>query len=491
MMSTGLRLLIMNIRELLQSIMEERGLTPSELTHLLGYQSKTSLVRVLRGQTNQRALDAMVKRLCETIDLTDEERAHLDEALEEMLWQDDYSSVREMVRFLKGEHDEVGSVSIEWIDSGKTADFGGLYEDARELRFTILNCQFINIFPAVQHYVHDCGAEAEHFLMLGNMPTGILRAVNVLIPLLYEPRYRCYARRIDNTSQWLHAFGVLAADILVAQYVDRDGKSGEDLIVFDQPGHGFLQPNPMNSGCLRLLGIPRELYSTVKRTYDDQPCMDSYVRFCAECAQMECNRAAYVLKPDVSIDWIPVEILEAALCDGEAGDIARTPGMLDQLREISRARMRNTFEKRKVARTILKRGAMLRFARTGRTMDHFWGMRPFTSEERVRILENLLEQIEDNPYFNVYILKDNAAISDIYVGYYEGVGVLLLDPRTDYTLDDGYSEVMITHPEFGRLFKEYFERVLLAKEVLSFNETTAFIRRLIRIAGSEREQDPV
>ena len=50
---------------------------------------------------------------------------------------------------------------------------------------------------------------------------------------------------------------------------------------------------------------------------------------------------------------------------------------------------------------------------------------------------------------------------------------------------------MITHPEFGRLFKEYFERVLLAREVLTFNETTAFLQRLIRIAGTDHDPDLV
>ena len=478
----------MKMSELLQSIMEERDLTLSELTHLLGYQSKTSLMRVLRGQTNQRALDALVKRLRESIDLTDEERRHLDDAMDQLLWQDDYHAAREMIRFLKGEKDEVKAVTIEWVDSDRTADFAALYANARELSFTILNCQFISIFPAVLSYVRDHGAEAEQFLMLGDMPTSVLKAVNVLFPLLYEPRYRCYARRIDRTSEWLHAFGVLASDILVAQYVDANGESHEDMIVFDRPDHGFLQPNPLNGSCLRLLGIPRELYLPVKHTYDNLPCAENYMNFCNDCAQMEHNRAVYTLKPDISINWIPVDILEAALLENEVAEIVQTPGLLDHLRGIFRTRERNTFEKRKVSRTILKRDAMLRFARTGRTMDHFWGMRSFTSEERVRILENLLRQIEDNPYFNVYILRDNAAISDVYIGYYEGLGVLLLDPQTNYMLTDDYSEVMITHPEFGRLFKEYFERVLLAKEVLSFTETTAFLQWLIRIAGTDREQ---
>ena len=479
----------MKISELLQSIMKERDLTQSELTRLLGYQSKTSLMRVLRGQTNQRALDTLLKRLCEAIDLTREERRQLDEAMEHMMWQDDYNDAQEMTHFLKGEKADPESVAVEWADSQKTMDFSTLYADARELRFTILNCQFISIFPSVQHYVCDCGAEADHYLLLRDTPTGVLRALNVLIPLLYEPRYRCYARIIDKASQCFHAFGVLASDVLVAQYVDSDGAGHEDLIVFDRPNHGILQENPLNSGCLRLLGIPRDLYFSVKRTYSDTPGMENYVRFCSDAAQMECNRASYVLKPDICIDWVPVDILEAALLDGDASGIACEPGLLDQLREICCARVRNTFEKRKVARTILKRGAMLRFARTGQTMDHFWGMRPFTCEERARILEELLKQIEDNPYFNVYILKDNAAISDTLIAYYEGIGVVLLDPNTNYMLSDGYSEVMITHPEFCRLFKEYFERVLLAREVLSFNDTISFILHLIRIARSSGGQD--
>ena len=159
--------------------------------------------------------------------------------------------------------------------------------------------------------------------------------------------------------------------------------------------------------------------------------------------------------------------------------------IVDAFRQIYRDRVRNTFQKRRVAKTIMKRGAMVRFARTGRTTDHFWGMRPFTPDERLRILRQLLDQMENNPYFYVYFLRDNDFLRDVEIAYYEGLGVLVLDSDTDYELEKSHSEVMIVHGEFMRMFKEYFERALISEQVLSRRESLDFMNELIRMAACE------
>lgn len=479
----------MKMDELVHTLMEERGLTLAEFTALLGYQSKTSLARIMKNQTNQRALDTFVKRLCEKLTLTDRERQQLDETLEYMQWQEDYQASREMIRFLKGELSAEETVMIEDVGTHQISDFAERYKSAVNIRITMLNCQFISVFPALLNYVRRYDAEIEHFLLLGEMPIGVLKAANVMIPLLYEARFTCYALRIDKSAEWLHAFGMLASDVMVIHYVDAAGESREDLLVFDRPNHGCVLSGPMTGGVLRLLSIPRDRFKPVKRTYGPSTSMESYVQLSADCAELEYNRAVYLLKPDVCINWIPVDILESALLAGGIPGIAQMSGILDKLRAIFESRVRNAFDKRKISRTILKRGAMLRFARTGRMLDHFWGMRPFTREERVRILENLLDQIEGNPYFNVYFLKDNSCIQDACINYYEDAGILILDSNTDYQLSSNYSEIMISHPEFMRLFKEYFERVLLVREVVSFTETVDFVRKLIRIAAEQSESE--
>ena len=59
---------------------------------------------------------------------------------------------------------------------------------------------------------------------------------------------------------------------------------------------------------------------------------------------------------------------------------------------------------------LLGGGLFVAFAMTGRMSDHFWMMRPFTPEERVIILKELLTQQQKNPYFHIFFLKDDSTL---------------------------------------------------------------------------------
>ena len=131
----------------------------------------------------------------------------------------------------------------------------------------------------------------------------------------------------------------------------------------------------------------------------------------------------------------------------------------------------------------MKRSAMRRFAQTGKTTDHFWMMEAYTPAERIEILESLLEQQRDNPYMHMYFLKDDDAIRDVEIAYYEDLGMLFLEADTDYNLEAGHSEVLITHQEALRLYREFFTNVLLAQYVLPESETCRFFEELIEEVG--------
>ena len=51
------------MEKLINGLMKARNLTLSEMTALLGYQSKTSLVRIMKNKANQRAIDTFVNKI--------------------------------------------------------------------------------------------------------------------------------------------------------------------------------------------------------------------------------------------------------------------------------------------------------------------------------------------------------------------------------------------------------------------------------------------
>jgi len=477
--------LTVNMDKLIAALLEKRGMTLAELTAELGYQSKTSLVRIMKNQASERALDTFAKRLNERLSLTEEEQGELAEAMEYLRWQDDYASSQEVLKFLRGEIVQDEEICLEAAEDGSQSLLSHRYEDASEIRITLLNCQYVPVFQQLLDMVRNKDASIEHFMLMREESARVIRGLRVLVPLVYEKNYAGYSYRRSRFGMLSSAQGVMAGDLMAVEYRAADGRLLEDMIVFDRAGHALVQTAQQTGSFRRMLGIRREDFESIKRTYFQQLELTDYLQFCREYARMENNRSVLKIKPDVSLELVPEDIVVSALIEGSILEMPQAEELVEVFRKIHRDRVRNAYEKRRVFRNVMMRSAMIRFVRTGRLSDHVWAMRPFTPEERVRILKLLLEHEENNPYFNLYFLKDNDFLRDTEIAYYDGVGVMVTDANTDYALAGNHSEVMLVHGGFMQLFRDYFERSILAEQVVPRAETAAFLNELIKIAMSE------
>lgn len=471
------------IEKLISGMIDDRGMTLADFTAQLGYQSKTSLVRIMKGQVSQRAIDTFAKRMRSSIDLTAQEELKLSEVIDHLRWRQDYISSREMLRFLRGEQTPEEDIWLEVQETGTRMRFSDRYARTSEISITLLNSQYVPIFRQLLKLVRDRGAAVEHFLQMSRESVRVIHAIGELIPLIYEKGYAGYCSCHVDGSASGGVRGMLDADVMVIRYRREDGVSCEDIIVFNEKNHGFVSCGREPGRYRGMLGIRYDQYKPIKNVYFQSSRMDSYVQFCEAYAKLEHNRSIYKIKPDLCMSWIPEDIIVSALMDGRVGEMEGVSELLEHFREVYHERVRNVYEKRRVSKAIMKRSAMVRFARTGRLADHFWAMRPFTPGERVRIFRLLLEQNENNPYFNVFFLKDNDFLRDVEVAHFENTGILMMDPSTDYAMQGNHSEVMIVHDEFMRMFRDYFERSLLADHVLNHAETIDFLNSLIRIAA--------
>ena len=57
--------------------------------------------------------------------------------------------------------------------------------------------------------------------------------------------------------------------------------------------------------------------------------------------------------------------------------------------------------------------------------------------------------------------------------------MLILESDTDYNLEQGHSEIMVTHQEMLNLYREFFMNVLIQDYVYPESETCKFLRTLI------------
>lgn len=469
------------MEKLIHDILKNHRMSVSELTNRLGYQSKTSLVRIMNNQVSGRALDTFARRLNTCLKLTQDETDRLTGIMEQLRWQEDYVASREMLGFLRGDRLASSDIFLEDVSDGTQCLMSQRYADAHDIRVTLINCQYVPIYQQLLNVVRSQGAQVEHYMMMRDDFARVIHSINALIPLVFEKGYSGYSCRENDAHSVL---GLRAADLMLIKYRDAQDIYCEELLSFDRENHAFLRRQAEPEIIERMFGIRREEFEPIKTVFFENAGLESYVRFCESCAELEHNRCVYKIKPDLGMDLIPADILGAAIDEGGKLTFSQTRDFSEQFREVNRERIRNAYEKRRTSKRLMKRSAMMNFAKTGRLSDHSWSMRPFTPEERVRILELLRENMRSNPYFEVYFLKNDDFLRNEKIGYYEGMGVMIVNGKTDYSPSSNHTEVMIVHAGFMRMFKEYFDRSLTSDHVIPQDEALAFIDQLIDVASN-------
>ena len=122
---------------------------------------------------------------------------------------------------------------------------------------------------------------------------------------------------------------------------------------------------------------------------------------------------------------------------------------------------------------------MKEFVQTGKISDHFFIMRPYTIKERIEILKNLLYHIENNPHFNIHLLKYDDIFLNIEACFFEDIGVRFTPMSTNYNMENNHAEAVVNHKAFTDLYKELFTGVLLQKYVKTQAETVNLFKALI------------
>lgn len=472
-----------NIRCFLKDIARKNGVTMGALTAMLGYRSKTSLERLMNGSTRSASLNQFQENVQKTFDLTTEEKAGLLEAIQvARLGEEQYLVSLKVWDFVSGRSPEqTGELEITDVLTGEPVSLIKRYS-GRKVRAAVFNCQYITgLFNLLHALLGEESVEARHYMFIDSDGVRTMSALNTLMQVFYMKGYSGYTFAATPEGKASHC-GINAADAAIFNYYDDGGTPCEDIIVFTGARSGRLLTYRGAQGQTeKLLGIDTRRFESIKRTYFDCGALEDYVRYSENYAALEYNRSIWKLKPDVGVDQIPMNVLSQAFLrtplPEEVGDaFGKT---FAELQDIYKRRFHNSCTKRKPVYTIMKRSAMRRFAQTGRTTDHFWMMTPYTPSERIEILESLLDQQRNNPFMHMYFLKEEDVVRDVEIAYYEDVGMLFLEADTDYNLEAGHTEVMITHREALRLYREFFMNVLLCGYVLPESETCRFFEELI------------
>lgn len=472
-----------DIREYIQKITFKENLSLKELSAALGYKSRTTLDRILKEDATPAAIRKLEQALIDTFSLTADEKAALHEAAQITIYgAEKYLVSKKMWDFVQGiPPAQTERLCIKDARNGSEIDLPRRYAASSHVQAIVINCQYIvGLFSIMKALLQRGNTAVDHYMYVDKDSVRTVSAVNLLMTIFYERGYSGYVRHRAYQQGTSLDCGLNEADVAAITWLDANGKSETDLIWFTSPESGtLLEVDGLSESFFKQVGLDKQDYTPIKRTYFEYSAFSNYIKYSEDYAALERNRAIWKIKPDIGVDQIPGHILRDAVLGGDMPHDDQFLEVLSALEEVYKKRYKNTYAKRKHAFTIYKRGAMRRFALTGTTSDHFWGMRPYTLTERIVILSDLLKQQNENPYVHSYFLKDDATLRDVEIAYYEDEGMLILESDTDYNLEQGHSEIMVTHQEMLNLYREFFMNVLIQDYVYPESETCKFLRTLI------------
>lgn len=477
----------------LKQLLQEKGISASELARIMAYKSRNSIFRILDGVGAQSARQAFYDRLLQEdpLKLSEQERAALEQALEiSRVGLMEFLNNRAMSELLMdNDMEDCGAEVVICLDEDEQlmlesyADKLKLVED---VRLTITGCCDRGIISTIAKCL--CKPEAQdkvkitHFVYTGEEE--IVRNISAIQPLLYESCYEAYAlepgvcsrekqRAYRNNCVFLHAR-------------DKQGNwINRSLILVDKGCFLLMRTQDIGGFAMLEKLFERDITDMLplKKVFTDAA---DYAAYTQECLRLEQGRAIYMIKRDIPLSYVQTDILLSCLLDGFAasGEQAceQLKAHVDHLEQIQKSRFDNFFHKRRPTHTVFSREAMRKFAETGRQSDHFFAFRTYTPGERVRILTHLREQAEENPHFHVYFFRPEYEAPQMEIALYEGVGTLMAKPNTHYDLAGDHAEALIEQEAFCASYKAYFVGDVLEKRVLGREETLAALDQLIEIA---------
>ncbi len=449
--------MIHSIGNFVREIQKQRRLTLAELSGILGYKSPTSLVRIMQQKANKESLLKLIERLrqSEQLHLSDQELRRLDDILEvDQLRKDmDYEAFIRLRNLLKGDEVPSSEVILTISAGGAQTTMRRRYGDCLRWRGFLINGERAPIFHTLFRLLEKENFRLEHTMFINWDQAHTVRLICALLPLMFSPNYEGYAYSLDQRMEAMPT-GLMRADMLVCDYVSRDGESRHDMIVFNADGNASVIESRQSISNFENLLPPRNSFHSLRSIW--KSATGDYLSYSRFCMDLERNRAICRFKQDVGMDQIPVPLLRKALEEGPMPPSLSQRETVDQLEDIFRQRWRQMLENTHPVRHIMKESAMWQFVRTGRMSDHFWACRSFTRAERAEILQSMISLTQQCPDYRLYFLKDNEDLREDEFILYEGIGLSVIRPGSNYHLDGGHVETMIVQAEFQEIFKKFF-----------------------------------
>ena len=232
----------------LSAILETRGISATQLAAMLGYKSKTTLLRILQGDAGLRCVGNVYKDLCccEALRLTEQETDRLHIAYEVELWGlDNYRARMEMWHLLR--RNDTPALPMELMTCGKTITLQELLDTivpegvpgempVSSLEIMMLSGCYPNVMEQLAGLLERMGnrIRATQLFMLNNDTARTVRMIRNIMPVLGFHSYEAYYVYPSIIVPEPLYSGSGTGKVMILRAVLPDGKAREFQVLMHQ-----------------------------------------------------------------------------------------------------------------------------------------------------------------------------------------------------------------------------------------------------------------
>ncbi len=489
-------------RDCLCQLMEERDLSAGQLADLLQYKSKTTLLRILQNKAGVRCIGNVFGDLCRCapLALTEEEIDRLQVAYDVAVWGlENYRARSEMWRLLRATENKQYAPTLLWQNDGTMVPLGDFLDrfvpangktplaegdiPVEHLEMYVLSCGYPYVMQALASLLKRlrCRVHVCQILQLTSDTGRTVRLVRNMLPVMPCHNHEVfYMRPEDITHDPIYAYGIGRAMILQATLPGGDVREFQ-ILIRDEHAGGILEAPGVWRYWMQYLNDYLQRGLPMKAAVPD---LRDYEKMLEYYCEIEKCREILLFKAGMCFNFVPVDILLSAVDPHFACPDAydRLADAMPRLRVIQEKRFQNITAKREPTYWVTSARMLWNTARTGTMTSHFFGMRPFTVEERIRIYQLILQLLTENPYFHMYLLLENEEdhYVDMDVAHMVGQGIQITASQTNYPKETGWTETMLTESSFCDLYREFFMEELIPNHTHPEKYTTAVLHDILR-----------
>lgn len=432
------------LQKCLRAWMDAEEISAAALAERLGYRSKTTVLRLLHGESSGDAQTQMYEKLrpglalewqmrferALRVEKTGPARYGMLKALEKQLFQE---PMKEPARtdgwvippyVTRGQALLLGCCGAAW----QARVDGWLSLDGIEVIQYLTEEEILSAPGTLPYLVGRLSARRYQATLLRERPVGLPWNA-----AFFTADHRAYLLYADGeNASWLSLPG--GAESLRRLLSGLDGIEQTPLYRFDR----------LNGG-------------------------RDYIEFTREAYRMERNRAALILKPTPGMQMLPADVVEQSFQDFLSLNTEPISAARETLISIYEKRVRNFFDRKKPTRMILSSAAMLEFARTGVMTDQFFACRPYTPAEREQAIL-ALRRFACQPQASLSF-RDGPAWP-VSAEAYEGVGALFYPSAASYQSESqSYRELFLPGQTFYALTEQLMSLLLSETDAPDPGET--------------------